>query len=145
MRISDWSSDVCSSDLPQLDEKNLAVASTRVPSVSIDQSLAMQRKVEAAVAELPEVELMFSKTGTAEVATDPMPVNVSDGFVILKTEDEWQAGVDSKADVVERIEKAVSGELGQVYEVSQTNELRFNELISGDRGDGAVKCYGDDV
>src|SRR3546814_18650706 len=102
MRISDWSSDVCSSDLPQLDEKNLAVASTRVPSVSIDQSLAMQRKVEAAVAELPEVELMFSKTGTAEVATDPMPVNVSDGFVILKPEDEWPAGVDSKADEIGR-------------------------------------------
>src|SRR3546814_2482620 len=74
--------------IPQLDEKNLAVASTRVPSVSIDQSLAMQRKVEAAVAELPEVELMFSKTGTAEVATDPMPVNVSDGFVILKPRSE---------------------------------------------------------
>src|SRR3546814_14169308 len=82
----------------------------------------MQRKVEAAVAELPEVELMFSKTGTAEVATDPMPVNVSDGFVILKPEDEWPAGVDSKADVVERIEKAVSGQLGQVYEVSQPIE-----------------------
>src|SRR3546814_12232598 len=89
--------------------------------------------------------MLFSKTGTAEFATDPMPVNVSDGFVILKPEDGWPAGVDSKADVVERIEKAVSGQLGQVYEVSQPIELRFNELISGVRGDVAIKLYGDDL
>src|SRR3546814_9182418 len=105
----------------------------------------MQRKVEAAVAELPEVELMFSKTGTAEVATDPMPVNVSDGFVILKPEDEWPDGVDTKDEVVERIEKVTNGLLGQVYEVSQPIELRFNELISGVRGDVAIKLYGDDL
>src|SRR3546814_17672138 len=73
---------------PQLDEKNLALASTRVPSVSLEQSLVMQRKVEEAVKKLPEVELMFSKTGTAEVATDPMPPNISDGFVILKPQDQ---------------------------------------------------------
>ena len=131
--------------IPQLDEKNLAVASTRVPSVSIEQSMAMQLKVEEAIKKLPEVELMFSKTGTAEVATDPMPQNVSDGFVILKPKEEWPAGVDSKADVVERIEKAVSGQLGQIYEVSQPIELRFNELISGVRGDVAIKLYGDDL
>src|SRR3546814_6907295 len=104
MRISDWSSDVCSSDL---------------------------RNVETAISKLPEVELMFSKTGTAEVATDPMPPNISDGFVILKPQDQWPAGVDSKADVVERIEKAAGGQLGQLYEVSQPIELRFNELIAG--------------
>src|SRR3546814_12840932 len=75
----------------------------------------------------------------------PISVNVSDGFVILKPEDEWPAGVYSKADVVERIEKAVSGQLGQVYEVSQPIELRFNELISGVRGDVAIKLYGDDL
>ena len=131
--------------IPQLDEKNLAVASTRVPSVSLEQSLVMQRKVEEAIKKLPEVELMFSKTGTAEVATDPMPPNISDGFVILKPQDQWPAGVDSKADVVERIEKATGGLLGQLYEVSQPIELRFNELISGVRGDVAIKLYGDDL
>ncbi|MCP9223863.1 CusA/CzcA family heavy metal efflux RND transporter [Erythrobacter sp. LQ02-29] len=131
--------------IPQLDEKNLAVASTRVPSVSLEQSLAMQLKVEEAVAKLPEVELMFSKTGTAEVATDPMPPNVSDGFVILKPEDEWPDGVHTKGDVVERIEKAAGAQLGQLYEVSQPIELRFNELISGVRGDVAIKLYGDDL
>lgn len=131
--------------IPQLDEKNLALASTRVPSVSLEQSLAMQRGVERAVTKLPEVELMFSKTGTAEVATDPMPPNVSDGFVILKPQDQWSKGVESKADVVERIEKAAGGRMGQLYEVSQPIQLRFNELIAGVRGDVAIKLYGDDL
>ena len=131
--------------IPQLDEKNLAVASTRVPSVSLEQSLVMQRNVEAAIKKLPEVELMFSKTGTAEVATDPMPPNVSDAFIILKPQSEWPAGVSTKAQVVERIEKVAGGQLGQLYEVSQPIQLRFNELIAGVRGDIAIKLYGDDL
>lgn len=131
--------------IPQLDEKNLALASTRVPSVSMEQSLSMQRGVERAVSKLPEVELMFSKTGTAEVATDPMPPNVSDGFVILKPQDEWPSGVENKADVLERIEKVANGQMGQLYEVSQPIQLRFNELIAGVRGDVAIKLYGDDL
>jgi cobalt-zinc-cadmium resistance protein CzcA len=131
--------------IPQLDEKNLALASTRVPSVSLEQSLAMQRRVEAAVKALPEVETMFSKTGTAEVATDPMPPNVSDGFVILKPQDQWPAGVKTKADAVARIEKASGGQLGNLFELSQPIQLRFNELIAGVRGDVAIKLYGDDL
>jgi cobalt-zinc-cadmium resistance protein CzcA len=130
--------------IPQLDEKNLAFASTRVPSVSLDQSLAMELKVEQAVAKVPEVALMFSKTGTAEVATDPMPVNVSDGFVILKPTEEWAKGT-TKADVIAKIQKATGGLLGNLYEVSQPIQLRFNELIAGVRGDVAVKLYGDDL
>jgi cobalt-zinc-cadmium resistance protein CzcA len=131
--------------IPQLDEKNIALASTRVPSVNLEQSLAMQRQVEAAVTKLPEVELMFSKTGTAEVATDPMPQNMSDGYVILKPQDQWPAGVHTKAEVIERIEKASGGQLGQLYEMSQPIQLRFNELIAGVRGDVAIKLYGDDL
>src|SRR3546814_19524817 len=120
MRISDWSSDVCSSDLfiPQLDEKNLALASTRVPSVSLEQSLVMQRKVEEAVKKLPEVELMFSKTGTAEVATDPMPPNISDGFVILKPQDQWPAGVETKAAVITTIDKIAGGHPAPIYKIT---------------------------
>src|SRR3546814_3026954 len=105
----------------------------------------MKRKVEEAVKKLPEVELMFSKTGTAEVATDPMPPNISDGFVNLKTQDQWPAGVETKADVIEKIEKVAGGQLGQLYEVSQPIELRFNELIAGVRGDVAITLYGDDL
>ena len=131
--------------IPQLDEQNLALASTRVPSVSLEQSLAMQREVERAVTSLPEVALMFSKTGTAEVATDPMPQNMSDGYVILKPKDQWPAGVHTKAEIIERVEKASRGQLGQLYEMSQPIQLRFNELIAGVRGDVAIKLYGDDL
>ena len=86
-----------------------------MPSVALDQSLAMQRGVEQAVTSLPEVTVMFSKTGTAEVATDPMPQNVSDGFVILKPQEEWPEGVESKADVLARIEKKTGAKIGQTY------------------------------
>ncbi len=131
--------------IPQLDEKNVALASSRVPSVSMEQSLAMQRGVERAVTSLPEVQLMFSKTGTAEVATDPMPSNISDGYVILKPQEEWPKGVATKADVLERIEKKSGAQIGNKFEVSQPIQLRFNELIAGVRGDVAIKLYGDDL
>lgn len=131
--------------IPQLDEKNVALASSRVPSVSLEQSLSMQRRVERAVSSLPEVALMFSKTGTAEVATDPMPPNISDGFVILKPQEQWPVGVETKADVLERIEKRSGAQIGNAFEVSQPIQLRFNELIAGVRGDVAIKLYGDDL
>ena len=131
--------------IPQLDEKNLALASQRIPSTSLEQSLAMQRKVEQAVSRLPEVQTMFSKTGTAEVATDPMPPNISDGFVILKPQKEWPKNVKTKADVLKRVEATANAQIGQAYELSQPIQLRFNELIAGVRGDVAIKLYGDDL
>ncbi|WP_156466943.1 efflux RND transporter permease subunit, partial [Phenylobacterium sp. CCH9-H3] len=131
--------------IPQLDEKNVAVASQRIPSTSLEQSLRMQRGVERAITSLPEVELMFSKTGTAEVATDPMPPNISDGFVLLKPQKDWPKGVKTKEDVIARIEAKTGALIGQGYELSQPIELRFNELIGGVRGDVAVKIYGDDL
>ena len=88
----------------QLDEKNVAMGSLKIPSTALEQSLTMQRQVEKSVSSLPEVEMMFSKTGTAEVATDPMPPNASDGFIILKPQKEWPKDVANKAKVVERIE-----------------------------------------
>jgi cobalt-zinc-cadmium resistance protein CzcA len=131
--------------IPQLDEKNVAMGSLKIPSTSLEQSKAMQQQVEKAVASLPEVEMMFSKTGTAEVATDPMPVNLSDGFIILKPQKDWPKGVDSKAEVVERIEAKAAPLLGNSYEVTQPIQMRFNELIAGVRGDVAIKLYGDDL
>jgi cobalt-zinc-cadmium resistance protein CzcA len=131
--------------IPQLDEKNIALAAVRIPSTSLEQSQAMQRQVERAVSSLPEVAMVFSKTGTAEVATDPMPPNASDGFVILKPQGQWPAGVRTKAQVLERIETRLKPLLGNSYEVSQPIQLRFNELIGGVRGDLAIKLYGDDL
>ena len=131
--------------IPTLDEKNVALSALRIPSTSIEQSRAMQLRVEQAITSLPEVAMMFSKTGTAEVATDPMPPNQSDGFVILKPEHDWPKGVKTKAQVVARINEQLEPLLGNSYEISQPIQLRFNELIAGVRGDVAIKLYGDDL
>jgi cobalt-zinc-cadmium resistance protein CzcA len=131
--------------IPQLDEGDLSLQSLRIPSTSLDQSREMQQRVERAISSLPEVAFIYSKTGTAEVATDPMPQNISDAFIILKPEDKWPDGVDSKEHIVERIEAKMAGLTGNAYEVSQPIEMRFNELIAGVRGDVAVKIFGDDL
>ncbi|MGQ0589780.1 MAG: efflux RND transporter permease subunit [Sphingosinicella sp.] len=131
--------------IPQLDEGDLSVQAIRIPSTSLDQSLEMQRRVERAISSLPEVAFIYSKTGTAEVATDPMPQNISDAFVILRPPGQWPEGVDSKEDVVERIEERMRSLTGNAYEVSQPIEMRFNELIAGVRGDVAIKIFGDDL
>ena len=131
--------------IPQLDEKNLAISALRIPSTGIEQSLDMQRKVEKAVASFPEVRYVFSKTGTAEVASDPMPPNQSDSFVILKPQSEWPDPGESKDELVERMNKKLETLVGNSYEFTQPIEMRFNELISGVRGDVAIKLYGDDL
>lgn len=131
--------------IPQLDEGDASIQAIRIPSTSLDQSLDMQRRVERAISSLPEVAFIYSKTGTAEVATDPMPQNVSDAFIILKPEEEWPAEVDSKDDIIERVEAKMEGLTGNAFEVSQPIEMRFNELIAGVRGDVAIKLFGDDL
>jgi heavy metal efflux system protein len=131
--------------IPQLDEGDVALQGIRIPSTSLNQSLAMQRQIEKAAISLPEVAYMFSKTGTAEVGTDPMPPNISDSFIILKPKDEWPAGVTSKDEVIERLEAKLKPLVGSAFEISQPIELRFNELIAGVRGDIAIKLYGDDL
>jgi len=131
--------------IPQLDEGDLSVQALRIPSTSLEQSLDMQRRIERAISSLPEVAFVYSKTGTAEVATDPMPQNISDAFVILRPRDQWPADVTSKDQIVERIEERIRTLTGNAYEVSQPIEMRFNELIAGVRGDVAIKVFGDDL
>ena len=131
--------------IPQLDEGDIALQGIRIPSTSLQQSLTMQRQIEKVAVSLPEVAYMFSKTGTAEVGTDPMPPNISDSFIILKPKDEWPAGVTTKQQVVERLEAKLKPMVGSAFEISQPIELRFNELIAGVRGDVAIKLYGDDL
>ena len=130
--------------IPQLDEKSIALNATRIPSTSLTQSQTMQLNVERAVSKFPQVAYVFSKTGTAEVASDPMPPNSSDTFVILKAQEEWPDPSLSKAELQEQIEKAVGALAGNVYEFSQPIQLRFNELLAGTRGDLAVKVFGDE-
>ncbi|MGU3538923.1 efflux RND transporter permease subunit [Methylobacterium sp. A54F] len=129
--------------MPQLDEGNVALHAMRIPSTSLTQSQAMQARVERAVAGLPEVAYVFSKTGTAEIASDPMPPNVSDTFVMLKPRSAWPDPALSREALVARIEAAVEALPGNAYEFTQPIQMRFNELLAGTRGDLAVKVFGE--
>jgi len=130
--------------LPQLDEGNVLVQAIRIPGTSVDQSQAMQSHVERAITKEPEVQFAFSRTGTSEIASDPMPPSISDTFVIMKPRDQWPDPTLDKAEFVERLEKRLSGVPGNAYEITQPIQMRFNELIAGVRGDVAVKVFGDD-
>jgi len=129
--------------MPTLDEGNLAMQALRVPSTSLEQSLAMQLALEKAIAAEPEVVTVFSRTGTAEAAIDPMPTNISDSVIVLKPRKEWPDSSLSKEDLIARFEKIAASQIGNSFEFSQPIELRFNELISGVRTDLAVMIYGD--
>jgi cobalt-zinc-cadmium resistance protein CzcA len=131
--------------MPQLDEKDITVTNFRVPSASIDQSTQMQLQIENALKTLPEVALVFSKNGNADLGTDPMPPNASDTYVIPKPESEWPAEVHSKDDILRRIEERMKPLIGNRTEIQQPIQMRFNELIAGVRSDVAIKLYGDDL
>lgn len=131
--------------IPSLDEGDLAVQALRIPGTSLSQSLEMQFQLEKAVMELPEVKTYFSRVGTAEVATDPMPPNISDGYVMLKDRKDWPDPSKTKAELAEEIEKRLEGIPGNAFEISQPIQLRFNDLISGVRSDLGIKVYGDDL
>lgn len=130
--------------VPSLDEKDIAMHAVRIPSTSLTQSTEMQREVEEALLKFPEIDYVFSKTGTAEMASDPMPPNVSDTFIMLKPHEEWPDPKLSKGALIEKIEEALSQVPGNNYEFTQPIEMRFNELISGVRSDLAIKIYGDE-
>jgi cobalt-zinc-cadmium resistance protein CzcA len=130
--------------IPTLDEKNFAMHALRIPSTGLTQSQAMQLDVEKAIMALPQVARVFSKTGTAEVASDPMPPNASDTFIILKPPAQWPDPELSKGDLLKQIEAVVEQVPGNAYEFTQPIQMRFNELISGVRGDLAIKVFGDE-
>lgn len=130
--------------IPKLDEKNLALHAMRIPSTSLNQSTQMTLILQRIIKKFPEVAFVFSKIGTAEVATDPMPPNVSDNFVVFKPEGEWPKDSGTKKEVVDKIAEALKKLPGNAYEFTQPIEMRFNELIAGVRSDVAVKVYGDD-
>lgn len=131
--------------IPQLDEGDIALHALRIPGTSLEQSVKMQEILEQRIKEFPEVDKVYAKIGTPEVATDPMPPNVADNFVILKPRNEWPDSNRSKADLVEAIETAVKQLPGNNYEFTQPIQMRFNELISGVRTDLGIKVFGDDL
>jgi heavy metal efflux system protein len=131
--------------IPGLDEGDMALHALRIPGTSLDQAVQMQSTLEARIKEFAEVERVFGKLGTAEVATDPMPPSVADTFVMLKPRAQWPDPRKSKADLVAEIETAVKQIPGNNYEFTQPIQMRMNELISGVRADVAIKLYGDDL
>ncbi|MGZ6011651.1 MAG: CusA/CzcA family heavy metal efflux RND transporter [Caulobacteraceae bacterium] len=131
--------------MPRLDEHNLNLSSVRIPSTSIEQSVAIDEPLEKAVLGLPEVQMVYSKAGTASLAADPMPPNASDNYIILKPKKDWPAGIRTKDQVIERIQARTAPLLGNAYDVTQPIEMRFNELIGGVRSDVAINVYGDDL
>jgi len=129
---------------PSLDEQDLVVMASRIPSVSIEQATRMQLELEKRLATFPEVEVVFSRTGTAELASDPMPPNLSDTFLILKPRAEWPDPSESKEELRARMQESVEALPGNAYEWTQPIEMRFNELLAGVRADFAVKVVGQD-
>jgi cobalt-zinc-cadmium resistance protein CzcA len=130
--------------VPTLDEGDIALHALRIPGTSLTQSIAMQSALEARIKGFPEVDRVFAKIGTAEVATDPMPPSVADVIVMLKDRKAWPDPAKPKERLVAEMQEAVEAIPGNNYEFTQPIEMRFNELLSGVRADVAVKIYGDD-
>ncbi|WP_298623856.1 CusA/CzcA family heavy metal efflux RND transporter [uncultured Legionella sp.] len=131
--------------IPSLDEGDIAMHAMRIPGTSLTQSITMQHLVEERISQFPEVKRVFSKIGTAEIATDPMPPNVADTFIMLKSRKAWPNPKKTKQELVQEMETALKQIPGNNYEFTQPIQMRFNELISGVRSDIAVKIFGDDT
>ncbi|HGM5552240.1 TPA: CusA/CzcA family heavy metal efflux RND transporter [Pseudomonas putida] len=132
--------------VPSLSEGDFALQALRVPGTSLTQSVDMQQRLETLIlAKVPEVERVFARTGTAEIASDPMPPNISDSYVMLKPKEQWPDPGKSRETLMAELQAAAATLPGSNYELSQPIQLRFNELISGVRSDVAVKVFGDDM
>ncbi|GAB3554677.1 CusA/CzcA family heavy metal efflux RND transporter [Noviherbaspirillum agri] len=131
--------------VPSLNEGDFAIQALRIPGTSLTQSVAMQQQIERTLkAKFPEIDRIFARSGTAEVASDPMPPNISDGYIMLKPQDQWPEPRRTRDELLAAVQEEVGKLPGNNYEFSQPIQLRFNELISGVRSDVAVKVFGDD-
>lgn len=131
--------------IPNLDEGDIALHALRIPGTSLEQALKMQATLEQRIKRFPEVERVFGKLGTAEVANDPMPPSVADTFLMMKPRSQWPDPRKPQAALIAEIEAEVERLPGNNYEFTQPIRMRMNELISGVRADVAVKVYGDDL
>lgn len=131
--------------VPSLDEGDIAIHALRIPGTSLSQAVEMQLALEKTIKKFPQVDKVYSKIGTADIATDPMPPSVADTFLILKPKSEWPDKWLSKSKLITQIQAAVATVPGNNYEFTQPIQMRFNELISGVRSDVAVKVFGDDL
>lgn len=133
--------------IPQLDEGDFAIQFIRPPNISLSTSIDLQRISERVIGQFPQVKAVFARTGAAEVATDPMGVNISDSYVMLKARELWpEDGPESKKELMELIRsELVASVPAQVLMISQPVELRFNELLEGTRSKVSAKIYGPDL
>ena len=144
--VSLWLATTLGSEfIPQLDEGDIALHALRIPGTGLEQSIEMQSQLEERLKAFPEVDKVFAKIGTPEVATDPMPPSVADNFVILKPRSQWPDPDKTKDELVAEMEDAVTQLPGNNYEFTQPIEMRFNELISGVRADLGIKVFGDNL
>lgn len=134
--------------LPQMDEASRTFQFVRPVNVSLDQAIRLQQSSESIIKEFPQVEAVFSRIGTAEVATDPMGVNLADTFITFKKREVWPKGngqpttwTELSQAMVDRLEAEIPG---QRVLVSQPIQMRFNELLEGTRADVSVKIFGED-
>jgi len=131
--------------IPSLDEGDIAMHALRIPGTGLGQAVEMQESLEARIRQFPEVDRVFAKIGTSDVATDPMPPSVADNFIMLKDRKDWPNPRKSRAELVAELDAAVQQIPGNNYEFTQPVEMRMNELIAGVRSDVAVKLFGDDL
>ena len=131
--------------IPNLDEGDIAMHALRIPGTSLGQAVAMQEALEARIRKFPEVERVFAKIGTADVATDPMPPSVADNFIMLKDRKDWPDPKKPRDTLIAELNAAVNEIPGNNYEFTQPVQMRMNELIAGVRSDVAVKLFGDDL
>ena len=131
--------------IPQLDEGDIAMHALRIPGTSLSQSIEMQEALETRIRQFPEVERVFAKIGTPDVATDPMPPSVADNFIMLKPRENWPDPRKPRDELVAELNAAVNLIPGNNYEFTQPVQMRMNELIAGVRADVAVKLFGDDL
>jgi cobalt-zinc-cadmium resistance protein CzcA len=131
--------------IPQLDEGDIAMHALRIPGTSLSQSIEMQTALETRIRQFPEVERVFAKIGTPDVATDPMPPSVADNFIMLKPREDWPDPRKPREKLVAELNAAVDQIPGNNYEFTQPVQMRMNELIAGVRADVAVKLFGDDL
>ncbi len=129
---------------PKLDEGSIVIQPIRVRTVDAEQTIKLVTAFEKKVREVPEVLTVFSRSGTPEVASDPMPLSISDSYIMLKPKKEWRKGF-TKQRLIEELEKKVDEVPGQGYAFSQPIELRFNELVSGVKADIGIKVFGEDL
>jgi cobalt-zinc-cadmium resistance protein CzcA len=130
--------------VPNLDEGDIAMHALRIPGTSLSQAIALQEVLEEKIKQMPEVERVFAKIGTADVATDAVPPSVADNFIILKPRDQWPDPDKSKEQIIEELAALVEPIPGNRYEFLQPIQMRFNELLAGVRAELAIKVFGDD-